>query len=133
MLDELVRSGEGRDSKALLYQADVYQRPLEEQVQKAQAVQAQSLVLDEYPVFLPQANDSFGGGGGLFCSFGDAAQEEADPAFPVAVLPNGHEAVVVLGLAALYVVAEVEQRPVEDAPVNELEGDEEPANATVAV
>ena len=80
-----------------------------------------------------QADDGLGGGGGLLGGLGDATQEEAKPALPPAVLPYGAEPIVVLGPVALQVVAYVEERPVQDARVDELEGDEEPAHAPVAV
>lgn len=64
-----------------------------------------------------------GGVGSLFGSLGDATQEEAEPALPAAVLPYGVEAVIVLGAVAFEVMAEVEEWTVQDARVDELEGD----------
>jgi hypothetical protein len=84
-------------------------------------------------VLFAQADDGLGGGSGLLGGLGDATQEEAHPALPPAVLPYGAEAIVVLGPVALQVVAYVEERSVQDARVDELEGDEEPAHAPVAV
>jgi hypothetical protein len=84
-------------------------------------------------VLFAQADDGLGGGSGLLGGLGDATQEEAHPALPPAVLPYGAEAIVVLGPVALQVVAYVEERSVQDARVDELEGDEEPAHAPVTI
>ena len=60
-------------------------------------------------------------------------QEELDPPLPVASEPDRHQPVVILGPVGLQVIAQVEQRALEDLPLAEQEGDQEPSHAAVAV
>jgi hypothetical protein len=61
------------------------------------------------------------------------SQKEFQPALPIALVPNGRQAVVVLGATGLEIGAQVKQRPVQRTPLAQQEGDEEPPHSAVAV
>ena len=80
-----------------------------------------------------EGDDFTSGGDGIAGDGGDAAEEEFDPAFPVARAADGSEAVIVFQSVELEVVGEVEEGELEDIAVAEEEGDEEAADAAIAI
>jgi hypothetical protein len=63
----------------------------------------------------------------------DTAQKKRDPRFPMALLADGGEAVVVLGTPRLQVQRQVQQRSRQRAVFAQHQRDQQPADAAVAV
>ena len=80
-----------------------------------------------------ESDDSSSCGDGITRDGGDAAEEEFDPAFPIAMAADGGEAVIVFHAVEIEVVGEVEKRELKDITLAEKEGDEESANPTIAI
>ena len=62
-----------------------------------------------------------------------AAQEELQPPLPVPLRTHGQQSVIILLAVLLQVVAEVKQRPGKDAAPAQVKGDQQAADAAVAV
>jgi hypothetical protein len=84
-------------------------------------------------VLFAKVEDGAGGNRCFLGSLGDSCEEEAEPSFPVAGLADRGEAVVVLGPVSPEVDAEVEERAVQDSPVDEEEADQESPDTAVTV
>lgn len=78
-------------------------------------------------------HQGFRGLAGLIGGFFHAGQEEAQPRFPIAGEADGLQEVVVLLAVLLEVEAEIKQRLAQHAFRAEQKGDEQPAQASVAV
>jgi hypothetical protein len=76
--------------------------------------------------FFAHREDGGRGSGGLFADFDHAAEEVAEPAFPVAGVADGLQAVLVFGATALQVVGEVKNWLGEEFSFCKEEGNEEP-------
>jgi hypothetical protein len=63
----------------------------------------------------------------------NTTDEELQPAFPVSVVANGHQPIVVLGAMLFQVVAQIKQGAPQRLPVAEKKGDEEPSDSAIAV
>src|SRR3954454_15682485 len=75
------------------------------------------------PMFLAKLEDALCGVGRFGCGVGHAAQEELQPALPIAAAADRGQAVVVLGAVLLQVHAEVEQGAMQCTTVHEQERD----------
>lgn len=80
-----------------------------------------------------ESDDIPGGGDGIPRDGGDALEEEFDPAFPIALLADGGEAVVVFEAVEFEIVGEVKEGKFQDIAMAEEEGDEETADAAIAI
>ena len=92
--------------------ADGHKRLPVEALQDAMAIGSGSAEAlgDEGPVLLAKSEDASDGFGGLGADFGDAPQEEFQPAFPVTGVMHGLQAFVVVGAVLFEKVREVEHR-----------------------
>src|SRR3990172_12562306 len=73
---------------------------------------------------------------GFRCLVGDlthAPQEELQPAFPIALIPDSHKAAVVFIAMSSQVMAQIQQRAAQKSALTKQECDQEPANTPVAV
>lgn len=70
---------------------------------------------------------------GIVCYRLDSGEEEFDPAFPITIAPNGSEAIIVFRTVHLEVVREVEEGMMEDISLAKKEGDQESADAPIAI
>jgi hypothetical protein len=61
------------------------------------------------------------------------SRKKRQPGLPVAPIADGLEQLVVALLVPAEMVREVEHRPLHDFPLEEEEGDEQPADAAIAV
>src|SRR5690242_7028324 len=82
---------------------------------------------------LPKIHDGTSRIGGRPADFFNAPQKELEPAFPIPILANSHQAVVIVSPMHLQKQAQVEKRPTQHLPFTQKERDEEPADTTVAV
>ena len=62
-----------------------------------------------------------------------ATQKEFEPPFPVVVISDSSEPVIVLGAMGFQVVAQVQERTFQDLPLAQQERDQQPPNTAVAV
>ena len=92
----------------------VDQRSFEQEVNQAQAVDAQVRFLNKATVSFTQANDRAGRFSGLGGRLRDTSQEEAQPPFPIAIQSNCHQTVVVLSPVSLEEKTQVEERSLQD-------------------
>lgn len=81
----------------------------------------------------PELNDGASSVRGLLSRNRDPEQEEAEPAFPIAVRTDGHEPVVIFGPSALQVGAEVEEWSVKNASVYQKKCDQEATDTAIAI
>src|SRR5579883_1211296 len=94
---------------------------------------AQLRLLDQTPMLLPQVGDGARCIGRLLGCLHHAPQEEVYPPFPIAILANSHEPIVVFGAMALKKIAQIEQGAVQHATATQQERDEEAPDAPIAI
>src|SRR6185437_5674135 len=88
---------------------------------------------DPLPVFLEQADDPCCSIKRLVCCLRHAVEEELEPGFPSTAFTHLLQEPVVVPPVRLEVETQVEERRVQDPMHLEKQGDEQPANAAVAV
>ena len=81
-----------------------------EQLQEPELVGAQTVLLEARAVLLTKPHDPQRGRDGVLRRLDRGPQEEAEPGFPVAIVADGHQAVVVLRPVTLEIGAQIEQR-----------------------
>ena len=104
-----------------------------ESLEQAKPVDTYAMVFDQLTVSFSHSDDRAGGRRGLASRLDNSFEEETKPPLPVALLPDRHEPVVVLGPVALQIEAEVEERTMQDAAINKQERDQEAPHSPVTV
>ena len=90
-------------------------------------------LLDPAAIVAEQAQQALGGLDALASGLGDAAEEEFDPGFPLAVLPHRLQMLIV-SLAVLFKEqAEILQRLPQDAAFAQQKGDQQAVQDIVAI
>lgn len=131
--DELA-SGHERAVQFLGEKAEGEDGHLEKEIEEAlrQRGLDAGLVEGQAPLFAEVENFP-GGGRGALADLEDSAEEEFHPSFPVTAFADGSETLVVFRAVAFEIVAQIEERALEDLALAEKECDEEAANAAVSV
>lgn len=81
----------------------------------------------------PKVNDPTCGMCRFVCGLDNAPKKELEPPFPVSLLADGSEPIIVFRTIPLQVIADVEERSVENFSMTEKERDKQPSNTPIAI